>query len=152
MCAALAVRLALMKVLAEVDIAFFDEPTTNMDRARRQQLAEAIGNLRSFQQIFVISHDDTFESITENIIRVDRSEWCPGAIAASSLAQRSKGAHINAQFGRAANALSRVHTSSERQKRAILPFLEISLFLLTEDAYKLPCNDWFIQAKDSKQS
>ena len=74
MCAALAVRLALMKVLAEVDIAFFDEPTTNMDRARRQQLAEAIGNLRSFQQIFVISHDDTFESITENIIRVDRSE------------------------------------------------------------------------------
>ncbi|HEY9909994.1 MAG TPA: SMC family ATPase, partial [Thermosynechococcaceae cyanobacterium] len=32
MCAALAVRLALLKVLADIDVAFFDEPTTNMDR------------------------------------------------------------------------------------------------------------------------
>ncbi len=72
MAAALAVRLALLKVLAEMDCAFFDEPTTNMDRLRRQQLAESLGNLKSFQQLFVISHDDTFETITENVIRVDR--------------------------------------------------------------------------------
>lgn len=72
MCAALAVRLALLKVLADADIAFFDEPTTNMDRTRRQGLAEAIGRIKTFQQLFVISHDDTFEQITENVIVVDR--------------------------------------------------------------------------------
>lgn len=73
MCAALAVRLALLKVLSEIDIAFFDEPTTNMDQARRSQLAEALGHLKSFRQLFVISHDDTFENMTENIIRVVKS-------------------------------------------------------------------------------
>ncbi|MFS8910395.1 AAA family ATPase [Synechococcus sp. H60.3] len=72
MSAALAVRLALLKVLGQLDIAFFDEPTTNMDAQRRQRLAEAITNLRSFEQLFVISHDDTFEQVTENIIRVER--------------------------------------------------------------------------------
>ncbi|MEM6591701.1 MAG: SMC family ATPase, partial [Cyanobacteria bacterium P01_C01_bin.73] len=61
MCAALAVRLALLKVLADIDIAFFDEPTTTMDRPRRESLAEAIARIRSFKQLFVISHDDTFE-------------------------------------------------------------------------------------------
>ena len=72
MCAALAVRLALLKVLVDINIAFFDEPTTNMDEPRRRQLAEALGHLKSFHQLFVISHDDTFESVTENIIRVER--------------------------------------------------------------------------------
>jgi exonuclease SbcC len=72
MCAALAVRLALLKVLADIDIAFFDEPTTNMDKPRRQGLAEAISRIKSFKQLFVISHDDTFESITENVILVER--------------------------------------------------------------------------------
>jgi DNA repair protein SbcC/Rad50 len=72
MCAALAVRLALLRVLADVDIAFFDEPTTNMDKPRRQGLAEAIGRIKTFQQLFVISHDDTFEQLTENVIMVDR--------------------------------------------------------------------------------
>lgn len=72
MCAALAVRLALLKVLADVDIAFFDEPTTNMDKSRRVSLAEAIANIKTFRQLFVISHDDTFEQVTENVIVVDR--------------------------------------------------------------------------------
>ncbi|MGG6293280.1 AAA family ATPase [Leptolyngbya sp. AN02str] len=74
MCAALAVRLALLRVLADVDVAFFDEPTTNMDRQRRQSLAEAIANIRSFRQVFVISHDDTFEQVTENIITIARDD------------------------------------------------------------------------------
>ncbi|MFM7425384.1 MAG: SMC family ATPase, partial [Elainella sp.] len=72
MCAALAVRLALLRVLADIDIAFFDEPTTNMDRPRRQSLAEAIANIKTFRQLFVISHDDTFEQVTENVILVQR--------------------------------------------------------------------------------
>ncbi|MEO1149200.1 MAG: hypothetical protein AAFY26_27095, partial [Cyanobacteria bacterium J06638_22] len=72
MCAALAVRLALLRVLADIDVAFFDEPTTNMDRQRRDSLAEAIANIRTFRQLFVISHDDTFEHITENVILLTR--------------------------------------------------------------------------------
>ncbi|WP_404789975.1 AAA family ATPase [Altericista sp. CCNU0014] len=72
MCAALAVRLALLRVLANIDIAFFDEPTTNMDRQRRRQLAEAISNLKAFRQLIVISHDDTFEAVTEHVIRIER--------------------------------------------------------------------------------
>ncbi|MCS6813047.1 MAG: SMC family ATPase [Cyanobacteria bacterium] len=72
MCAALAVRLALLKVLADIDIAFFDEPTTNMDSQRRQHLAEALTRLKTFQQLIVISHDDTFENLTENVVKVDR--------------------------------------------------------------------------------
>lgn len=72
MCAALAVRLALLRVLADIDIAFFDEPTTNMDRPRRESLAEAIANIKTFRQLFVISHDDTFEKFTENVILVVR--------------------------------------------------------------------------------
>lgn len=72
MCAALAVRLALLKVLADLNVAFFDEPTTNMDRPRRIKLAEAISNIKTFRQLFVISHDDTFEQVTENVIVVTR--------------------------------------------------------------------------------
>ena len=72
MCAALAVRLALLRTLADIDVAFFDEPTTNMDRPRRESLAEAIANIKTFRQIFVISHDDTFEKVTENVILVQR--------------------------------------------------------------------------------
>jgi len=72
MCAALAVRLALLKVLADIDVAFFDEPTTNMDKPRRDHLADAIANIKTFRQLFVISHDDTFEKVTENIILVER--------------------------------------------------------------------------------
>ncbi|MGB3293257.1 MAG: SMC family ATPase [Phormidesmis sp.] len=72
MCAALAVRLALLKVLADIDIAFFDEPTTNMDKPRRAGLAEAIARIKSFKQLFVISHDDTFEQVTETVITVTR--------------------------------------------------------------------------------
>jgi exonuclease SbcC len=62
----------LLKVLAAIDVAFFDEPTTNMDRPRRERLAEAISRIKTFKQLFVISHDDTFETVTENIIQVER--------------------------------------------------------------------------------
>lgn len=72
MSAALSVRLALLRVFADIKVAFFDEPTMNMDASRRRQLAEALGNLSTFDQLLVISHDDTFETITENVIRVER--------------------------------------------------------------------------------
>ena len=43
-----------------------------MDKPRRDHLAEAIANIKTFRQLFVISHDDTFEKVTENIILVER--------------------------------------------------------------------------------
>ena len=70
MAAALAVRLALLKELSDLRIAFFDEPTTNMDEERRRNLAQQIGRIRDFDQLFVISHDDTFEGFTDRVVAV----------------------------------------------------------------------------------
>ncbi len=72
MSAALAVRLALLKKLSDVDIAFLDEPTQNMDEARRTNLAAQVGSLRGFGQLFVISHDDTFERQVSHAVVVYR--------------------------------------------------------------------------------
>ena len=70
MSAALSVRLALLKELSEIRIAFFDEPTTNMDEERRRNLAQQIGRIKDFNQLFVISHDDAFEGFTDRIVNV----------------------------------------------------------------------------------
>ena len=70
MSAALAVRLALLKQLSDIRIAFFDEPTTNMDRERRENLAQQIGQIRHFEQMFVISHDDTFEGYMDHELKI----------------------------------------------------------------------------------
>jgi exonuclease SbcC len=72
MSAALAVRLALVREMSNLNIAFFDEPTANLDSARREALAQQIMTVRGFNQLFVISHDDTFEQATQNLIRVKR--------------------------------------------------------------------------------
>ncbi|HLA95889.1 MAG TPA: hypothetical protein VK612_09225, partial [Pyrinomonadaceae bacterium] len=71
MAAALSVRLALLKQLSDIRIAFFDEPTTNMDAERRDNLAQQISRIGHFEQLFVISHDDTFEGYMDNEIRVE---------------------------------------------------------------------------------
>jgi len=70
MAAALAVRLALLREVSAVDVAFFDEPTANLDDHRRDNLAEQILKIKGFSQLFVISHDDTFERDTDNVVRV----------------------------------------------------------------------------------
>ncbi len=70
MAAALAVRLALLREVSGVDVAFFDEPTANLDDNRRDNLAEQILNVKGFAQLFVISHDDTFEQETDHVVRV----------------------------------------------------------------------------------
>ncbi|NOT48695.1 MAG: SMC family ATPase [Acidobacteria bacterium] len=70
MAAAMSVRLALLKQLSDIRIAFFDEPTTNMDAERRENLAMQISQISHFDQLFVISHDDTFEGYMDNEVRV----------------------------------------------------------------------------------
>ena len=72
MSAALSVRLALLREMSNIDVAFFDEPTTNLDEERRDALARQILDVKGFRQLFVISHDDTFEQATQNIIRIAR--------------------------------------------------------------------------------
>jgi DNA repair protein SbcC/Rad50 len=72
MSAALAVRLALLRGLSRLDMAFFDEPTQNMDGERRGNLAEQIRRVRGFEQLVVISHDDTFEQGLDSVIHLDK--------------------------------------------------------------------------------
>ncbi len=68
MSAALSVRLALLKQISDVRVAFFDEPTSNMDAERRENFAMQISRITHFDQLFVISHDDTFDSYVDNVL------------------------------------------------------------------------------------
>lgn len=73
MSAALAVRLALLRLLSGVSLAIFDEPTTNLDAERRQRLAQSLPELRGVcRQLFVVSHDDAFDSVVDEIIRIEK--------------------------------------------------------------------------------
>ncbi len=75
MTAALAIRLALMQLLSPMNLGFFDEPTTNLDRERRESLALAIQNATAdFEQLFLISHDDSFDTVTENVISLRKDQ------------------------------------------------------------------------------
>lgn len=71
MSAALSIRLALLKQLSDIRVAFFDEPTVNMDAEHRERLAQQIGQVRHFDQLFVISHDDAFEETVDHVIVVE---------------------------------------------------------------------------------
>ncbi|MCB0082264.1 MAG: SMC family ATPase, partial [Caldilineaceae bacterium] len=83
MSAALSVRLALLREMSNIALAFFDEPTMNLDEGRRESLARQITDIRGFRQLFVISHDDTFEQATQNIVRVERKNGLSVAHSAS---------------------------------------------------------------------
>ena len=72
MSAALAVRLALLKKLSTLNLAIFDEPTQNMDELRRMNLADQIRRVRGFDQLIVISHDDTFEQGLDSLVRLNK--------------------------------------------------------------------------------
>jgi exonuclease SbcC len=74
MSAALALRLALLRQLSNINVAFFDEPTAHLDPERRDGLAEKIMQVKGFDQLFVISHDDTFERAAQNYIRIEKRD------------------------------------------------------------------------------
>jgi DNA repair protein SbcC/Rad50 len=73
MAAALSIRLAILKQLSDIRVAFFDEPTTNLDIERRENLAMQLSQIKSFDQLFVISHDDTFEGYVDHMISLDKA-------------------------------------------------------------------------------
>ncbi|MDD5474603.1 MAG: AAA family ATPase [Candidatus Methanoperedens sp.] len=70
--AALALRLSLLKMLSNSDFVFLDEPTANMDEIRRENLSEQIMNIKGFKQIFVISHDDTFNEKYGHVVKIEK--------------------------------------------------------------------------------
>jgi DNA repair protein SbcC/Rad50 len=72
MIAALSVRLALLTHMTRVRFVFLDEPTTNLDDKRRVNLAERLSTIQSLRQIFVISHDDTFEQGSNHIVEITK--------------------------------------------------------------------------------
>jgi len=45
-----------------------------MDELRRMNLAEQIRRVRGFEQLIVISHDDTFEQGLDSLVRLYKDE------------------------------------------------------------------------------
>lgn len=72
MAAALAVRLAVLRDLSNIRIAFLDEPTAHLDQERRTNLGDQVQRLQGFDQLVVISHDDTFDGLFGHVVRVGR--------------------------------------------------------------------------------
>ncbi|MHC1624610.1 MAG: hypothetical protein ACXQS2_01215, partial [Methermicoccaceae archaeon] len=73
MCASISLRLALLRILADVDFVFLDEPTANLDELRKENLSKLISGMRDFRQVFVITHDDSFSDKYDNLIQVIKS-------------------------------------------------------------------------------
>ena len=68
-------QMALAKEFSDLGVAMFDEPTTNMDKERRGELAKIIGRIKEtygFEQLFVIGLDESFETMTEQVIRLEK--------------------------------------------------------------------------------
>ncbi|WP_433628371.1 AAA family ATPase [Halomicrococcus sp. NG-SE-24] len=74
MAAALSVRLAILERLASVGIAFLDEPTANLDQEKKQNLVNQLDDLNQLNQLLAVSHDRTFESLTERTIELEKDE------------------------------------------------------------------------------
>jgi exonuclease SbcC len=78
MSAVVALRLALLQTIG-ARVAFFDEPTSNLDAARRENLAHAFRAIdigreevteHWYDQLFLVSHDVAFTEITDQIIEL----------------------------------------------------------------------------------
>jgi exonuclease SbcC len=79
MSAVVALRLAMLQTI-KARVAFFDEPTSNLDAARRENLAHAFRAIdvgreevteHWYDQLFLISHDVAFTEVTDQIISLD---------------------------------------------------------------------------------
>ena len=74
MTAALSVRLAILERLASVGMAFLDEPTANLDEYKKRNLVDQLEEFDRLNQLLVVSHDRTFESMTERAIELEKDE------------------------------------------------------------------------------
>jgi exonuclease SbcC len=78
MSAVVALRLALLQTIG-ARVAFFDEPTSNLDASRRENLAQAFRAIdvgreevveHWYDQLFLVSHDVAFTEITDQMIQI----------------------------------------------------------------------------------
>jgi len=74
MAAALAVRLTIMEQVSPAGIAVLDEPTANLDTEKKQNLVRQLERLDGFDQLTVVSHDDTFDTTTEYTVKLDKPD------------------------------------------------------------------------------
>jgi len=79
MSAVVALRLAMLQTIG-ARVAFFDEPTSNLDAVRRENLAHAFRAIdvgkeevteHWYDQLFLISHDVAFTEVTDQIVTLD---------------------------------------------------------------------------------
>lgn len=80
MSAVVALRLALLQTIG-ARIAFFDEPTSNLDATRRENLARAFRAIdvgreevteHWYDQLFLVSHDVAFTEITDQVVELGK--------------------------------------------------------------------------------
>lgn len=80
MSAVVALRLALLQTIG-ARIAFFDEPTSNLDASRRENLARAFRAIdvgreevteHWYDQLFLVSHDVAFTEITDQVVELGK--------------------------------------------------------------------------------
>ena len=67
--AALAIRLAMIRLFSDFGIALLDEPGVSLDDVSRELLVAKLKEI-GFNQLFVISHSDEFESYMDNVIKL----------------------------------------------------------------------------------
>lgn len=67
--AALAIRLAMIKLFSDFGMALLDEPGISLDDSSRELLVAKLKDI-GFNQLFVISHSDEFESYMDNVIKL----------------------------------------------------------------------------------
>lgn len=73
MIVALSIRAALTETFSKAKFAIFDEPTVNLDEERRRSLSEYLPKLfENMDQVIVVTHDDTFREMAENVIVVEK--------------------------------------------------------------------------------
>ncbi|MCJ7760259.1 AAA family ATPase, partial [Candidatus Bathyarchaeota archaeon] len=70
-CAALAFRLAICSGLTKNQLLLLDEPTIHLDEAYRAKLRDFLGS-HVFEQLIVVTHDSTFDSLPAKIFRVEK--------------------------------------------------------------------------------
>ena len=70
-CAALALRLAISSSLTNNQLLLLDEPTIHLDESYRAKLRDFLGDHR-FEQLIVVTHDNTFDSLPAKIFRVQK--------------------------------------------------------------------------------
>ncbi|MCK4497791.1 SMC family ATPase [Candidatus Bathyarchaeota archaeon] len=72
-CAALALRLAICSALTRNQLLLLDEPTIHLDESYRSKLREFLAN-HHFENLIVVTHDDTFDTLPAHIFRVGKRE------------------------------------------------------------------------------